>query len=66
MRDLFGRQKVDGYMFDVEILMIADSAGYDVRRIPVEWKDDPDSRFNPVTGMVKNLRELYRIKLSLR
>ena len=64
MRDLFARQKVDGYMFDVEILMLATSAGYDVRRISVEWQDDPDSRFNPVTGMIRNLRELYCIKSS--
>ena len=64
MRDLFARQQVDGYMFDVEILVIATHAGYDLRRIPVDWTNDPDSRFKPVTGMIRNLRELRRIKTS--
>ena len=66
MRELFERQAVDGYMFDVEILVIATKSGYDVRRIPVEWQDDPDSRFNPITGMIRNLRELQRIRSSYR
>ena len=61
-RDLFKRQSVDGYMFDVEILMLAVRSGYNLVRIPIVWRDDPDSRFNPVTGMVRNLGELLRIR----
>ena len=66
MRDLFGRQQVDGYMFDVEILLLAARSGYNVRPIAVEWRDDPDSRFKPVTGMIRNLGELARIRWRLR
>ena len=62
MRDLFSHQRVDGYMFDVEILLLASRSGYRIRRIPVKWSDDPDSRFNPVSGMVRNLGELIRIR----
>lgn len=62
MRDLFSRQKVEGYMFDVEILLLAGKLGYQIERIPVKWTFDPDSRFNPVTGMLRNLGELARIR----
>ncbi len=62
MRDLFARQRIDGYMFDVEILLLAARSDYEIRAIPVEWSADPDSRFNPVTGMVRNLGELARIR----
>ena len=62
MRDLFSRQRIDGYMFDVEILLLASQSGYQIRCIPVEWRDDPDSRFKPVSGMARNLRELARIR----
>ena len=61
-KDLFSKQQVDGYMFDVEVLMLAVNAGYQLERIPVIWRDDPDSRFNPITGMAKNFSELYRIR----
>ncbi len=66
MRDLFSRQKVEGYMFDVEILLLAGKLGYGLERIPVKWTFDPDSRFNPVTGMIRNLGELARIRWEHR
>ena len=66
MRDLFSRQKVEGYMFDVEILLLAGKLGYALERIPVKWTFDPDSRFNPVTGMIRNLGELARIRWEHR
>jgi dolichyl-phosphate beta-glucosyltransferase len=62
MRDLFARQRVDGYMFDVEILLLAMKAGYRVEKLAVEWRDDPDSRFKPLSGTWRNLRELARIR----
>ena len=61
-RDLFKRQSVDGYMFDVEVLLLAVRSGYNLVRIPIEWRDDPDSRFKPVSGMLRNLGELHRIR----
>ena len=61
-RDLFQRQQIDGYMFDVEILLLAARAGYEIKRLPVRWRDDPDSRFNPVSGGLRNARELMRIR----
>ena len=62
VRDLFARQKVDGFMFDVEILMLANKQGYQIDKIPVKWTFDPDSRFNPVTGTIKNFKDLVRIR----
>ena len=64
--DLFGRLQTEGYMFDVELLLLADRAGYRVERLPVRWRDDPDSRFHPVRGTVRNLRELARIRRLCR
>jgi glycosyltransferase involved in cell wall biosynthesis len=66
MHDLFRSVQTDGYMFDVEILLLADRAGYTVRRIPVRWRDDPDSRFHPLWGSLRNLRELARIRRTHR
>ncbi len=61
VESLFSRQRVNGYMFDVEILLLAERSGYSIKAIPVLWRDDPDSRFDPVWGMVRNIGELLRI-----
>lgn len=66
MRELFARQQIDGYMFDVEVLLLAMRGGYRVARIPVRWRADPDSRFRPFSGSLRNLRELVRIRRLLR
>ncbi len=60
-KELFSRLKIDGYMFDVEILIMASKAGFRIREIPVEWSNVPDGSFNPLTDSIKMLIELYRI-----
>jgi dolichyl-phosphate beta-glucosyltransferase len=62
--DIFGRQRIDGYMFDVEILYLASQAGYRIAQVPVRWRDDGDSRLDLVRGNLRNLRDLLRIRLG--
>lgn len=62
MQALFARMQTDGYMFDVELLLLATIQGRQVARMPVRWRDDPDSRFKPVSGSLRNMRELRRIR----
>lgn len=59
---IFSMQQVDGYMFDVEVLRLALLLGYSVREIPVRWRDDGDTRYNPLLGTLRNARELLRIR----
>jgi dolichyl-phosphate beta-glucosyltransferase len=61
-RDLFRRQQIDGYMFDVEILFIARQRGYRIAEIPVRWRDDGDSRLNLVMGNLRNMRDVLGIR----
>lgn len=62
--DLFARQRIDGYMFDVEILSMALRAGYKVKEIGVKWQDDGDTRLKLVSGNWKNLKDLFRIRFG--
>jgi len=61
-RELFGLQTVDGYLFDVELLCLAQRAGLRVGEVPVRWRDDGDSRLDVVAGNLKNMRDLWRIR----
>jgi dolichyl-phosphate beta-glucosyltransferase len=61
-RDLFKRQRIDGYMFDVEILHLARQAGYCIGQVPVRWRDDGDSRLALVRGNMRNVRDIFSIR----
>jgi dolichyl-phosphate beta-glucosyltransferase len=63
-RAIFGRQRVDGYMFDVEILYLARLLGYRIREVGVRWQDDGDSRSNLATGTWRHARDLLKIRFS--
>jgi dolichyl-phosphate beta-glucosyltransferase len=63
-RDLFARQRIDGYMFDIEILHLAARAGYRVKEVGVRWRDDGDSRLDLVAGNARNLADLLRIRFG--
>ena len=63
-RDLFGRGKIDGYMFDVEILHLAERGGYRIKEVGVRWRDDGDSRLQLVSGNWRNLLDVCRIRLT--
>jgi glycosyltransferase involved in cell wall biosynthesis len=66
-RYLFGRQRIDGYMFDVEILVIALRANFKIAQVPVRWRDDNDSRFHIISGGLRDMRELLAIRwMALR
>jgi glycosyltransferase involved in cell wall biosynthesis len=38
-RDIFSRQRIDGFGFDVEVLYIAHRLGYRAVEVPVRWND---------------------------
>jgi len=63
-KEIFHRQRIDGYMFDVEILFLAQKAGYSIKEIGVRWRDDGDSRLRLVSGNWRNLKDLLRIRLG--
>jgi dolichyl-phosphate beta-glucosyltransferase len=65
-KELFRRQKIDGYMFDVEILAIAQRLGYRIEQAPVRWRDDADSRLDLVRGNLRNVRDIFRIGMEHR
>ncbi len=61
-RSLFSLQRIDGYMFDVEVLRLCKLLGLKVKEVGVRWRDDGDSRYNPVGGTIRNIRELIRVR----
>lgn len=61
-RELFALGQVDRFMFDVEILYLAEHAGLRIREMPVQWADAPGSKVRFWEGLVNMLRDLWRIR----
>ncbi len=61
-RALFAQGKVDRFMFDVEILYLAERAGLRLREIPVRWADASGSKVRFWEGVVNMVRDLWRIR----
>lgn len=61
-REIFSRQQIDGYMFDVEILVLARRLGYGIQQVPIRWRDDGDSRLALVSGNLRNAIDIFRIR----
>ena len=61
-RELFAACHTEGFMFDLEILIRARSAGYTVAEFPVHWSWDRDSRLKPARILMRTIHELRDVK----
>ena len=43
---LFGLSQETGYLFDIEILALAQQLGYRIAEVPINWADRPGSRLH--------------------
>jgi dolichyl-phosphate beta-glucosyltransferase len=60
--ELFSRQHLNGFSFDVEILYLARSRGYGVVEVPIDWYFDADSRVRAGADSLKMALDLFRIR----
>lgn len=61
-RELFAETITDGFMFDIEVIRRAAKKGKKIAEFPVRWSNDSDTRYRPIRGTLRNLRELMRIR----
>jgi glycosyltransferase involved in cell wall biosynthesis len=61
-KHLFAIQTIDGYMFDIEILVLAQRLGYRIKEVPIRWHDDGDSRLELLRGNIRNVRDVWQIR----
>jgi dolichyl-phosphate beta-glucosyltransferase len=62
VRPIFGRQRMHGFAFDVEVLYLAHRLGLAVAEIPVDWIGQPGSKVNLVTDSIRMLRDVARVR----
>jgi len=62
--DLFAAQTLDGFSFDVEVLLLAKERGYRIREVPVVWYHAPNSKVSPVTDASRMFVDLVRLRAN--
>lgn len=61
---IFGRQRIDGFGFDVEVLYLARRLGYPIRVVPLRWEHKENSRVAPVRDTLLMLSDVVRVRFS--
>ena len=61
-RELFSRQTIEGFGFDVELLFLARKHGYRVLEIPVTWRHVPASRVDPLRDTLRMFTDVLRVR----
>jgi dolichyl-phosphate beta-glucosyltransferase len=65
-QDLFQRQTITGFSFDLEVLFLAQRAGYAIAEVPVEWHDAIGSKVEPAKEIQRFLRDIALIRRNDR
>lgn len=61
-QDLFARMRMNGFSFDVEVLLMAQRGGHQVVEVPVNWVHQPGSRVSLVRDSLRMARDLFVIR----
>ena len=61
-QDLFSRMRMNGFSFDVEVLVMARRRGYRVAEVPVNWTHRPGSKVRLTLDSLQMAADLVRIR----
>jgi len=64
-REIFSRQTLDGFAFDVEVLLLAGRLGYRIADLPVEWINSRESKVRIVRDSLRMLTDTLTIRRSV-
>ncbi len=64
-REVYAECTTDGFMFDVEVILIARKRGYKIAEFPVEWTCDLDSRLSLTRTPWPVITELRTIRRNM-
>ena len=61
--DIYKKCFTEKFMIDLEMLRIAKKKGYKISAFPVEWSNDPDTRYHAIIGSFENMLQIINIVL---
>jgi dolichyl-phosphate beta-glucosyltransferase len=64
--DLFTRQTMGGWSFDIELLYIARRHGYRIVEVPIHWYHFSDSKVSALPDAIRVISDIFRIHANAR
>jgi dolichyl-phosphate beta-glucosyltransferase len=61
-REIFTLQTIDGFAFDVEVLLLAQSLGCRISELPVRWLNSPESKVHIVRDSLRMLLDAITVR----
>ena len=58
---IFRHQRLDGFAFDAEVVVLAARLGFTAREVPIRWSHAEESRVSLVRDSLRMLRDVLRI-----
>jgi dolichyl-phosphate beta-glucosyltransferase len=65
-RHLYSECRIDGFVFDIEIIMLALKEGYRIKEFPINWTCDPDTRLSPSRSSWQIFKDLIKIRKNIK
>ena len=65
-RAIFSRQQIDGFAFDVEVLLLAEQLGFCTVELPVQWINSPDSKVRIVRDSLRMLSDAIKVRGTVK
>jgi len=63
-KDLFQKQALSGWSFDIEVLYLARRRKYEIREIPIQWYYDQESKVSALRDALLMISDIFRIHLN--
>ena len=63
-KQVFKRQTVNGFCFDVEVIFIATQLGYKIKEVPIAWYNSSETKVNILIDPLKMFLDLLKIRLN--
>ncbi len=64
--DLFRRQVLDGWSFDIEVLYLGQRAGYRIAEVPIDWYYRAESKVSALRDAIHMIEDIFRIRANMR
>ncbi len=64
--DIFRRQTLSGWSFDIELLYIARRRGYRIHEVPIHWYYHSDTKVSALRDALRMIQDIFRIHANAR
>ena len=63
--EIFKRQTIFEFSFDIELLAIAKKLGYSIREVGITWYDNPHSTVSPLRDGLRMIKDAWTVRRNL-